>query len=296
MGISSGPLLVADDASIRIILKGLRRRAAFHCEDEPRLRERASLRIAGDVHSHRVWRDDVTAIRATKRLIALAQETGKRVHVVHVSSAQEMEFLRSHKDIASVEVTPHHLTFAAPECHDRLGALPQINPPIREVVHRDGLWRGINDGTVDIIGSDHSPQLLSDKKKPYPMSASGMPGVQTLVPLLLNYVNAGRLSLARFIALTSAGPARVFGIEGKGRIAVGYDADLTVVDLKREMTIADDWIASRVRWTPYAGTKVKGWPVGTFVRGHQVMWEGDVIASGRGEPIRFLDVSPGPVQ
>ncbi|MCK9917112.1 dihydroorotase [Microbacteriaceae bacterium K1510] len=287
MGTSSGPLLVEDDESIRAILNGARRRVAFHAEDEYRLRERAGLRIDGDVHSHAVWRDEATALLATRRLLVLAHETGKRVHVVHVTTASEIELLRSHKDIATIEVTPHHLTFAAPECYERLGTLVQINPPIREARHRDALWRGIVDGTVDVVGSDHTPQLLSEKMRAYPQSTPGMPGVQTLVPLLLNQVSEGRLSLARFIELTSAAPARIFDIAGKGRIAVGYDADLTIVDLKHRQVISDAWIASRVGWTAYAGMTVMGWPVGAFVRGQQVMWENELIERGRGNPVRF---------
>ena len=116
-----------------------------------------------------------------------------------------------------------------------------------------------------------------------------MPGTQTLVPLLLDHVNAGRLSLARFVDLTSAGPARLYGIAAKGRIAAGYDADLTVVDLKRRETITDKWIASRAGWTPYDGMTVTGWPVGTFVRGHKVMWQGAVTAPAQGERVRFLE-------
>ena len=287
MGASFSKLLVEDDASILEILKRIDRRPAVHSEDEYRLRERVGQRIAGDVRSHLVWRDELSALMATKRLIAMARETGKRVHVVHVSTGSEIEFLAAHRDIATIEVTPHHLTFAAPECYERLGALVQINPPVRDAAHRAALWRGINDGLVDTVGSDHTPQFLLEKQKPYPDCPPGMPGVQTLVPLMLDHVNAGRLSLSRLADLTSAGPARVFGIANKGRIAVGYDADFTVVDLKRQETITNKWIASRVGWSPYDGMRVTGWPVGTFVRGHKVMWEGALVTPARGEAVRF---------
>ena len=142
---------------------------------------------------------------------------------------------------------------------------------------------------IDSIGSDHSPHTREEKSYPYPKTHSGMPGVQTLVPLMLDHVNAGRLSLQRFVDLTSAGPARVFGIASKGRIAVGYDADLTVVDLKRRETITNPWIASRAAWSPYDGVSVTGWPVGTVVRGHKVMWAGSLAAPTQGEPVRFLE-------
>ncbi len=289
IGSSTGSLLIADDAGLRAVLKTVRRRAAFHAEDEPRLNERKKLRIEGDPRSHPVWRDEIAALTATQRLVTIAHETGARVHVLHVSTAQEMEFLAGHKDVASVEATPHHLTLEAPGCYERLGTRAQMNPPVRDAAHRAGLWRGLDQGVVDVLGSDHAPHTPEEKAKTYPASPSGMTGVQTLVPIMLDHVNAGRLSLLRFVDLTSAGPARIFGMAAKGRIAVGYDADLTVVDLKRRETITDRWIASRAGWTPYHGVSVTGWPVGTIVRGHRAMWEGVLLAPARGERVRFLE-------
>jgi dihydroorotase len=225
--------------------------------------------------------------------VRLARETGKRVHVLHITTAQEMEFLAEHKDVASVEATPHHLTLEAPQCYERLGALAQMNPPVRDGAHRAGIWRGIEAGIVDVLGSDHAPHTREEKAGTYPATPSGMTGVQTLVPIMLDHVNAGRLSLMRFMDLTSAGPARLFGIARKGRIAVGYDADLTVVDLKRRTTITDGWVKSRAGWTPYDGVTVTGWPVGTVVRGNRAMWEGELAAPGRGEAVRFLETLAG---
>jgi dihydroorotase len=286
MGSSTGSLLVADDEGIAAILAQTRRRAAFHSEDEYRLEERKPLRVPGDPTSHPVWRDEIVALRSTERLLRIAREKRALVHVLHISTAEEIELLAAHKDIASVEVTPHHLTLDA-EAYVRLGTLAQMNPPVRDARHREGLWRGVAQGIVDVLGSDHAPHTLEEKAKPYPESPSGMTGVQTLAPLLLDHVNAGRLTLQRFVDLTSAGPARLFGLAGKGRVAVGYDADLTVVDLSRRETIRNSWIASRCGWTPYDGVEVTGWPVGTFVRGVRVMWEGEVLAPGTGEPVRF---------
>jgi dihydroorotase len=162
-----------------------------------------------------------------------------------------------------------------------------MNPPVRDARHRDAVWAGIANGTADILGSDHAPHTLQEKARPYPQSPSGMPGVQTLVPVMLNHVAHGRLSLERFMDMTSAGPARLFGIAGKGRIAVGYDADLTVVDLKRKATIENAGMASRSAWTPYDGMNVTGWPMGTIVRGRAIMWEGELVAAGEGQPVRF---------
>ncbi len=286
MGSSTGRLLVADDAGVLTILKKTRRRAAFHSEDEQRLEERKPLRVAGDPSSHPVWRDESAALRSTERLVRLAREARAQVHVLHVSTAKEMEFLALAKDAASCEATPHHLTLSA-EDYPRLGTKVQMNPPVRGPEHREGIWRGVSQGVVDVVGSDHAPHTLEEKARPYPASPSGMTGVQTLVPIMLDHVSAGKLSLQRFVDLTSAGPQRIFGIVGKGRIAAGYDADFTIVDLKRRETIRDSWIASRCGWTPYDGKSVTGWPVGTFVRGRRVMWEGELTAPSGGEAVRF---------
>ena len=286
MGSSTGRLLVADDEGVLAVLKAIRRRAAFHSEDETRLNERKPLRVPGDPSSHPVWRDETTALICTERLIRLAREARAQVHVLHVSTREEMELLASARDVASCEATPHHLTLSADD-YARLGTKLQMNPPVRGPEHRDGIWRGLQQGVVDVLGSDHAPHTLEEKAKPYPDSPSGMTGVQTLVPIMLDHVAAGRLTLQRFVDLTSAGPARIFRILGKGRIAAGYDADFTVVDLKRAETIRDSWIASRCGWTPYDGKTVTGWPVGTIVRGKRVMWEGEVTAPSTGEAVRF---------
>jgi dihydroorotase len=288
MGSSTGKLLVADDSGLRAILATIRRRAAFHAEDEARLEQRKTLRVAGDPASHPVWRDEIAALRATERLIGLARQTGARVHVLHISTAQEIEFLEGAKDVATCEATPHHLTLSS-EDHARLGTKLQMNPPVREARHRDGVWRGIAQGIVDVLGSDHAPHTLAEKARPYPESPSGMTGVQTLVPIMLDHVAAGRLTLQRLVDLTSAGPARIFGVACKGRIAAGYDADFTIVDLERTQTIRDGWIASRCGWTPYDGRIVKGWPVGTIVRGVRVMWEGELTNAARGAAVRFVE-------
>lgn len=289
MGSSTGDLLVDDESSLDRIIARISRRAAFHAEDEARLISRMGERKAGDPSSHPVWRDEEAALIATARLVRLAETHGKRIHVLHVSTAEEMAFLRNHKDYASVEVTPHHLTLSAPECYERLGTYVQMNPPVRDERHRKAIWAALEDGVVDVLGSDHAPHTREEKDHAYPASHSGMTGVQTLVPIMLDHVNAGRLSLQRFVDLTSHGPQRLFGIRGKGRIAAGYDADLTIVDMKHRQTITNGWIESRAGWTPYDGVSVVGWPIGTFVRGRRVMWEGEIAASAYGAPVRFLE-------
>ncbi len=292
MGSSTGSLLVEDDEGVAAILKNTRRRAAFHSEDEMMLRERKNLRVEGDPSSHPVWRSPEVAMRCTERLVRIATNAGARIHVLHISTAEEIEYLRHHKDVASCEVTPHHLTLDGDEAYHRLGTLVQMNPPVRGKAVREALWRGVANGTADILGSDHAPHTREEKSKPYPNSPSGMTGVQTLVPMMLDHVNAGRLTLERFVDMTSAGPMRLFGIAGKGRIAAGYDADFTIVDLKRQAKISDQWIRSKCGWTPYDGVSVTGWPVGTIVRGHRVMWDGDLVAPARGEAVRFHDTLP----
>jgi len=288
MGSSTGDLLVEDDEGVLSILRNTRRRAAFHSEDEYRLRERLGEQIEGDPSSHPVWRDEIAALTCTERLVAIARKARARIHVLHISTAEEIAFLEAHKDVASCEATPHHLTLSADD-YQRLGTLLQMNPPVRAARHRDGVWRGVQQGVVDVLGSDHAPHTLAEKAKPYPASPSGMPGVQTLVPVMLDHVNAGRLSIERFVDLTSHGPQRLFGIARKGRIAAGYDADFTVVDLKRRETIRNEQAGSKAGWTPYDGMPVTGWPVGTIVRGNRVMWDGEVITPGQGEPVLFAE-------
>jgi dihydroorotase len=288
MGSSTGSLLVADDATLARVLAQGTRRVAVHCEDEERLNERKHLaEEAAHPRAHHIWRDAETALKATQRLIRLAEAAKRRVHVLHVTTAEEMALLAGHKDLATVETTPQHLTLTAPECYEQLGTFAQMNPPIREVRHRDALWAAIADGVVDVLGSDHAPHTVEEKGQPYPKSPSGMTGVQTLVPIMLDHVHAGRLSLDRFVDLTSAGAARIYGIAGKGRIVLGYDADFTVVDLKARHTITNRWIVSRCGWTPFDGRKVTGWPLATIVRGHIVMREAELVGDPAGRPVRF---------
>jgi dihydroorotase len=291
MGSSTGSLLVADDDGVGNIIRTISRRASFHSEDEYRLEERKPLRVPGDPSSHPVWRDVETAMRSTKRLVALAHKYGKRIHVLHISTAEEIVFLADHKDVATVEVTPHHLTLDE-TAYTRLGTYAQMNPPVRDKAHRAGIWAGIANGVVDVLGSDHAPHTREEKDHPYPGSHSGMTGVQTLVPVMLDHVNAGRLSLERFVDLSSAGPARIFNIARKGRIATGFDADLTIVDMSRRETITNNWIASKAGWTPYDGVTVTGWAVGTIVRGTKVMWQGELVSVAQGRAIESLETLP----
>jgi dihydroorotase len=262
---------------------------AIHSEDNARLDERKEYR-GDNVANHPVWRDVESALKSTRRLLAIAEEARRRVHVLHVTTAEEIALLAEHKDLVTVEVTPQHLTLSAPECYEELGSRAQMNPPIRDARHREALWAGLRQGVVDVIGSDHAPHPLEAKAKPYPNSPSGMTGVQTTVPLMLDHVAAGRLSLAHLVDLMAASPARIFGLVGKGRVALGYDADLTIVDLAAKREITRDWIASKAGWSPFEGRVVTGWPVMTVIRGQIVMREGELGKTPTGRPLRFLEL------
>lgn len=287
MGSSTGNLLAADDASLRKIMKNLSRVAAFHSEDEARLIERQGEALAGKVETHPVWRDEESALRATKRLLKIAEEFDKQIHVLHVSTAEEIELLAKHKDRATVEVTPQHLTLAAPECYERLGTLAQMNPPLRAARHREALWQGITDGVVDIIGSDHAPHTLEAKAKPYPSSPSGMTGTQPLLPLMLNFVAQKKLTLARLIELVCLNPVRRFGINKRQGLEIGSEASLTIIDLYATKTIHNNWIASKCGWTPFDGMKVRGFPQGVVLGGRLAMWDAEILDTAAGKPLDF---------
>jgi dihydroorotase len=289
MGASTGTLLVADDAGVEQVLRHINRRAAFHSEDEYRLADRRPLARTGDWTSHPEVRDAQSAIQSTERLVRLAKGLGKRIHVLHVTTAEEIEFLSRHKDVASVELTPQHLTLTGPEAYERLKGYAQMNPPIRDAFHQAALWQAIEMGVADVFGSDHAPHTIEEKARPYPASPSGMPGVQTLVPIMLTHVADGRMTLERFVDMTSHGPQRVFGLADKGRLAEGFDGDLTIVDLNARRTIRHADMATRSGWTPFDGFEARGWPVATIIRGHVVMREDEVIAPALGEPVRFLE-------
>lgn len=289
MGASTGDLLVYDDEGVEHVLSHGRRRVAIHSEDEKLLRTQKSLAREGDWTSHPEARSAEAAVKCTQRLLRIARKVSRRIHVLHISTADEIPLLAANKDIATAEVTPQHLTLEGPEIYERIKGRAQMNPPIRDARHRQGLWEGLAAGVFDVIGSDHAPHTLDEKAKPYPASPSGMPGVQTTVPLMLNHVAAGRLTLQRFVDLMCHGANRVFGIAGKGRLALGYDADFTIVDLKMKRVLKDADQANISGWTPYDGMEVTGWPKGTIIRGQKVMWEDDVLGSPIGEPVKFQE-------
>jgi dihydroorotase len=289
LGSSTGTLLLNKEEDILAALKAGRRRVAVHSEDEDRMIARKHLAERGRPETHPVWRDAEAARMSTERVLRLAREAGRRLHVLHVTTGDEIPLLAAAKDVATAETTPQHLTLSAPECYERLGTYAQMNPPIRDENHRQALWEAVRQGVIDVIGSDHAPHTREEKDKIYPDTPSGMPGVQTLATILLDHVNKGNLSLERFIDLTASGPQRIFGIAGKGRIARGYDADFTIVDMGLSRTIENKWIASTCGWTPFDGMKTKGWPVATILRGRIVMRDFAAIGVAMGQPVRFVE-------
>lgn len=288
MGSSTGDLLVAEDVHLENILRSTTKPIAVHCEDEELLKARKSIAEKGaHPRFHPRWRNVATALRATQRIVSLAEKVGRKVHVLHITSAEELDFLKNKKHAATVECLPQHLTLHAPECYDTLGTYAQMNPPIREKRHQEALWKAINDGIVDVLGSDHAPHTRYEKDQPYPHTPSGMTGVQTLVPIMLNHVSKGRLSLERFVQMASLNPARIYNARDKGGIIVGNDADFTIVDLKLKKTIENSWIKSKCGWSPYDGMSVTGWPKATFVRGQLAMHEDAIFANAIGQAVFF---------
>jgi dihydroorotase len=287
-GSTTGDLLVEDDATIERVLRSGTRRVAFHSEDEYRLQDRKPLFHSGMPYAtHMEWRDPECAALGTRRITALARKTNRPVQIVHTSTAEEFEHLRDYKDIATCEVLLNHLTQIGPECYERLGGYAVMNPPIRDQRHYDAAWAAVRSGLVDNVGSDHAPHSRAAKERPWPETAAGLTGIQTLVPIMLDHVNAGRLSIGRLVDLMAAGPARVFGALNKGRMAAGYDADFTIVDMRHSRTIENDWIVTPAGWTPFAGMQVTGWPVITVVRGNVVMRNDEVIGQPSGRIVHF---------
>ncbi|NPD66030.1 dihydroorotase [Lichenicola cladoniae] len=288
IGSARGELLVDDDESIADIMRHGARRICFHSEDEARLAARKVLFKAGDPHRlHAEWHDVECAFLGTRRLVRLAEETGRQIHILHVSTAEELDYLKDRRDLATIELLVNHLTHYGPQIYDALGAYAVMNPPIRDRRHYDAAWAAVREGRVDCIGSDHAPHARSAKEKPWPDTAAGLTGVQTSVPVMLTHVNEGRLSLVQLVSLMAEGPARVNGAVGKGRIAVGYDADFTLVDMAHRRTIEESWIASPCGWSPFIGHACTGWPMMTIVGGNLVMAHDEVLGLPLGKPVAF---------
>ena len=286
-GSSTGNLLVDKEADIEKVISSSDRVVSIHSEDEDIIKLRKKFIRKGDVHSHPEWRNVERAMSSTRRVVKIAERYNKKIHVLHVTTKDEVDFLAMHKKNVTFETTPQHLTLYAPDCYDKLGTYAQMNPPLRTKEHYDRLWVAIKNNIVDVLGSDHAPHLKENKDKEYPNTPSGMPGVQTIFPVMLDHVNNGKLTLQQLINLMCENPCRIFGIKNKGYIKEGFDADLTITDMNKEVTIKNEMIASKCGWTPFNNHKVKGFPVGTIVNGHLVMSDGKVILESKGTPLKF---------
>jgi dihydroorotase len=286
-GSSTGNLLVDKEADIEKVISSSDRVVSIHSEDEDIIKLRKKFIRKGDVHSHHEWRNVECAMSSTRRVVKIAERYNKKIHVLHVTTKEEVDFLAMHKKNVTFETTPQHLTLYAPDCYDNLGTYAQMNPPLRGKEHYDRLWTAIKNNIVDVLGSDHAPHLKANKDKVYPNSPSGMPGVQTILPVMIDHVNNGKLSLNQLINLMCENPCRIFGIKNKGFIKEGFDADLTIVDMNKEVTIKDEMIASKCGWTPFNNYKVKGFPVGTIVNGILVMSDGKILIESKGKPLNF---------
>ena len=286
-GSSTGNLLVDKEADIEKVISSSDRIVSIHSEDEDIIKLRKKFIKKGDVHSHAEWRNVEVAMSSTRRVVKIAERYNKKIHVLHVTTRDEVDFLAMHKKNVTFETTPQHLTMYAPDCYDKLGTYAQMNPPLRTKEHYDRLWLAIKNNIVDVLGSDHAPHLKENKDKEYPNSPSGMPGVQTIFPVMLDHVNNGKLTLQQLINLMCENPCKIFGIKNKGYLKEGYDADLTIADMNKEVVIKNEMIASKCGWTPFNNHKVKGFPVATIVNGHLVMSDGKVIMESKGTPLKF---------
>ncbi len=288
MGSSTGDLLVSNEESIFEILTSTKGPIAVHAEDEDLLNQRKKeYESCNDVREHANIRNELVALAATQKIVRLAERAKHKVHILHVSSQEEMEFLRDHKKYITIETTPQFLLMQAPECYEELGTKAQMNPPIRGKRHKEAVWRALENGIVDVIGTDHAPHTLEEKALAYPNSPSGMPGVQTLVPLMLDLVNQRRLSLEKVVELLCHNPAKIYHIKNKGHLKIGYDADLTIVDLKKQMKIENSWIKSKVGWTPYDQLKLSAWPFATLIGGQIAMLEDEILGLPSGQLLEF---------
>ncbi len=286
-GSSTGNLLVHREEDIVKVFESTSKIVSVHSEDEDILNQRKKLREKGNVLSHPIWRNEESAMSSTRRIVKIAKRLNKKAHILHVSTKEEVDFLSQHKGNITFEITPQHLTIFSPDCYEKLGTYAQMNPPIRDKSHYDRLWYAIRNNYNDTIGSDHAPHLKENKDKEYPDSPSGMPGVQTLLPVMLNHINENRLKLNQLIKFLCENPVRIFGIKNKGFIRKDYDADFTVVDLKKTIEIKNQNIQSKCGWSPFDGYKFKGTPVATIINGEIKMINGKIIGDPKGKPIEF---------
>mgnify|MGYP000176574272 FL=1 len=286
-GSSTGTLLVHKEDDIEKVFKNTPKVVAVHSEDEEILNLRKRFIKKGDVKSHPIWRNEECAISSTRKIVKIAKRLNKKAHILHVSTKEEVDFLSQNKGNITFEITPQHLTIYAPECYERIGTYAQMNPPIRDKSHYDRLWYAIKNNYNDTLGSDHAPHLKENKDKAYPDSPSGMPGVQTILPIMLNHLNEKKITLEQIVNFMCENPVKIFGIKNKGFIKENFDADLTIVDLNKYIEIKNEKIESKCKWSPFHKYKFKGSPTCTIVNGEIKMKDGEIIGDPKGRPIIF---------
>ena len=286
-GSSTGNLLVDKEEDIEKVFESTSKIVSVHSEDEEILNKRKKLIEKGNILSHPIWRNEECAISSTRKIVKIAKRLNKKAHILHVSTKEEVDFLSQNKGNITFEITPQHLTMYSPDCYNQLGSYAQMNPPIRDKSHFDRLWYAVKNNYNDTVGSDHAPHLKEEKDKEYPNSPSGMPGVQTLLPVMLNHVNNGKLKLEQLVKFLCENPADIFGIKNKGYIKNNFDADLTIVDLNKEIKINNKNIESKCKWSPFNGQTFKGTPVTTIINGQIKMKDGKILGDPSGKPMLF---------
>lgn len=292
IGSSTGDLLVDEQAALERVFAETTLPITAHCEDEAIVRRnRERLADTHDVADHSRIRDHEAAIVATRRAVELAVRHRHRFHVLHVSTGDEADFLAEHcraghHGLITAEVCPHHLFFNTDD-YARLGTRVQMNPSLKTADDNRRLWQALLDGRIQVVATDHAPHTLEEKSRPYPQSPSGLPAVENSLALMLNEVNRGRCSIEQVVHWMCDAPARVWDIVDKGRIAVGYDADLVLVDMHKSATILDEQQLTKCRWSPWHGVSLTGWPVRTWVLGREVFRSGLVDGTVRGGEARF---------
>jgi dihydroorotase len=270
IGSSTGNLLVDEQAALEKIFAETSLTICAHCEDETTVRANAAKYAdSTDVADHSKVRDHEAALIATKRAIDLAQRHNHRFHVLHVSTAAEVDVIAEAGDLITAEVCPHHLFFNI-DHYKSLGSFVKMNPSIKTAADNEGLWKGLLNGSIGVIATDHAPHTIAEKEQPYPKCPSGLPAVENYLALMLNEVNNGRFTIEQLVSWMCEAPAKVWDIKNKGRIEVGYNADLVLVDMDLEREILNEDQQTKCGWSPWHGTKLKGWAVQTFVMGQEV--------------------------
>ncbi len=289
MGSSTGDLLVDTPEALEEIFKNGKRLIAVHAEDEAILKANKEKFRQATLHNHYAIRSPEAALTSTKLAVKLSQKYNRRLHILHLSSKEEVEFLSQNKPWqVTVEATPQHLLLSAPEIYDQKGTLAQMNPPIRTRDHRDALWQALEEGIIDMIATDHAPHTLEEKARPYGEAPSGMPGVETLLPVMLTEVAKGNATLDQIAMWLAERPAIVYSIENRGFLREGYFADLVIVDMNEKRTVKREQIYSRCGWSIWEGQELTGWPVLTMVNGGIVYHRGN-FTLGSGKELTFRE-------